>query len=344
MSEHTVLIVGAGLAGSLLAWRLQQHGTPVHLIHTPTFHPASRVAAGLINPVTGQRLVLQEHAEQFLKAAHGCYRQLSRDFGIPFLFEKKIQRGLNSERLKAAWRKRQSDEAYTPYLCPVPERDDLLLQHHTGYLDTHTLLDALIHHFQRQHALSETPLAYHDLHHATSSIQWRNIKASRIVFCEGWRGQHNPWFQHLPFQPAKGDILDLHTSTPHPHCMIHQGEWLLPMHNGRLRLGATYDTQPPWDETPSSDAVQLLLTALQKMPIRLQDVQVIRHESGIRPNTRDKHPFLGFHPLQARIGIFNGFGSKGSLLIPWYAEQMAQHIMHHHPLPQEANIQRFSCV
>lgn len=81
------------------------------------------------------------------------------------------------------------------------------------------------------------------------------------------------------------------------------------------------------------------------MPIHqnTDDFTLIQHQAGIRSNTMDKQPFLGFHPKAKHIGIFNGFGSKGSLLIPYYAQCMLEHILERKELPQHVDIQRFSC-
>jgi glycine/D-amino acid oxidase-like deaminating enzyme len=54
------LIIGQGLAGSLLSWELLQHGCSIHLIDNQQEN-ASQIAAGLINPVTGMRLVKNNH-------------------------------------------------------------------------------------------------------------------------------------------------------------------------------------------------------------------------------------------------------------------------------------------
>jgi len=337
-----VLIVGAGLSGSLLAWHLLEQGIKTHIVYDPHIQSASRVAAGLINPVTGQRLVLQNNAADLLTTAHQCYHQLSQQFGVPFLFEKEILRLLTRPKEQQAWHKRKADSAYTAYLSEHPKNKHIIIQHQTGYLDTHALLNTLISHFHRLHCLSETPFLHTDLHATDDQIIWQNIAASRIIFCEGWRGQNNPWFQHLPFQPAKGEILDLQSSSTPPNEIIHHGQWLLPMHDGRLRLGATYDNKPPLSEAITQTAKTTLLSTLSSMPIQLNDLTVIGQKAGIRPNTLDKSPFLGFHEKNSRIGIFNGFGSKGSLLIPWYAKVFTQHILNQHPLPKHVDIQRFA--
>jgi len=66
------------------------------------------------------------------------------------------------------------------------------------------------------------------------------------------------------------------------------------------------------------------------------------HQAGIRPGSRDKHPFIGWHPAHTMLGIFNGFGSRGSLLVPWYAEAFSHAITKNAPIPEQADIRRFA--
>jgi len=342
--DKPILIVGAGLAGSLLAWRFMQANHPVQLIHQPRMTSASRVAAGIINPVTGQRLVLQAQIQNLLHAALHLYAELADFFHINFFFAKPILRSLNHERLQQAWQKRQTDPAYQAYLSPMPDDGQTIKQHHTGYLDTHALLDALHTYFQQHHCIIESDFSYKNLDIQEKSITWQGRSFSQVIFCEGWRAQNNPWFNYLPFQPAKGDILTFHTTQTLPKSIIHQGKWLLPLTNGRFRLGASYDNQQPLHEKPSPHAKEELLQALSHMPIDRNNITLTEHQSGIRPNTLDKQPFLGTHPKHKNIAIFNGFGSKGSLLIPHYSACMLASIQHKQALPKEADIQRYPCV
>ncbi|MBS1662348.1 MAG: FAD-dependent monooxygenase, partial [Bacteroidetes bacterium] len=52
-----VLIIGQGICGTFLAHELERAGLSYLLIDEVRPFSASRVAAGLINPVTGRRLV-----------------------------------------------------------------------------------------------------------------------------------------------------------------------------------------------------------------------------------------------------------------------------------------------
>lgn len=59
MHSHTkALIIGQGLAGTALAWQLCQQGVPFILVDEHLPDSSSKVAAGLITPITGMRLNL----------------------------------------------------------------------------------------------------------------------------------------------------------------------------------------------------------------------------------------------------------------------------------------------
>ncbi len=345
--HHTttdVLIVGGGIAACLLAWKLHQQAYKVHIIHHPNIAAASSVAAGLINPVTGQRLVLQAGIEQLLPCAQSLYQSLERHFNTRLYFPCPIWRSFTKEREQQAWSKRQHDPKYTAYLQPHPLHADTLIQQRTAYVDTAQLCRNILNFFSNFGHLHQQRFQHQQCHDDAHGIVYQHIHAKRIIFCEGWRGMHNPYFKHLPFQPAQGEILDIQTDSPHPKHIVHQGTWLIPTHDGRLRLGASYNNKPPFHEQTTPQAATQLLQSLNTMPIQLEAVRIQKQQAGIRPNTRDKQPFIGFLPHHPRIGIFNGFGSKGSLLIPYYAQAMLMHMQQQTPIPKVADIQRFPCA
>ncbi|MCF7821510.1 MAG: FAD-binding oxidoreductase [Mariprofundaceae bacterium] len=344
---YDALIVGAGLAGSTLAYRLTLAGRNVLLVSDPSIPSASRTAAGLINPVTGQRLVLQEGAEALLASAKHFYRGIEARFGVSILHECEMLRILCSEKEKQAWENRTGDPAYNAYIDhELYDHPDIntgyggFFQHHTWYLDTNTILDTLHQWFREQEILIEAPLSYGDITIESDNIQWQTVQADKIIFCEGWRGEKNPWFDWLPFQPAKGEILTLSSDAPIPTYMINRGKWLLPTSEGVFKLGATYE-RGELNETATEDAKQELLDVLEHIFPGRPVTRVTNHMAGVRPGTRDKQPFIGIHPEHARLGIFNGFGSKGSLMIPWHAEAFTCHLIDGAPLPAQADIRRW---
>jgi glycine/D-amino acid oxidase-like deaminating enzyme len=66
--------------------------------------------------------------------------------------------------------------------------------------------------------------------------------------------------------------------------------------------------------------------------------------SGIRQVTKDRNAVLGASPACSKYYIFNGLGSKGGLLAPYWAAQLAAHLLDGAPLEPEADIRRFSAA
>ena len=69
--------------------------------------------------------------------------------------------------------------------------------------------------------------------------------------------------------------------------------------------------------------------------------QVVDHIAAVRPANIQRRPFVGMHPTFKNMGIFNGMGTKGCSLAPYFAEQMTAHILHQTPIDNEATIDRF---
>jgi len=150
----------------------------------------------------------------------------------------------------------------------------------------------------------------------------------------------NPLFSWLPLQPAHGEIITCNTEQTLPDAIINKGKWLLPISQNTCRIGATFDTKI---STPNLSEIskQQLLAFAEGVFSKKYDFHVVEHQAGVRPTTLDKQPFIGFHPRHNNIAIFNGFGSRGSLLIPWYSQSFSQTLINNTPIPKEASIHRF---
>lgn len=343
------LIVGQGLAGSLLAWRLLQHGQRVLVVDNGNPHSATRVAAGLVNPVTGQRLVKQAQAESLLAAARTLYGALAEQFGQDFFHHKPLLRVIQSPKERVGWEKRRADPAYAEFLgecfqagksgANIHDPLGSFEQRQTGYLATRPLLDSLRAYFQSRGSYRRAMLDPQRLVPGENGVEWDDVRARKIIFCEGYRSINNPWFAWLPAQPAKGEILTLRLDGEPPPQIIKGKCWLLPMADGRCKLGATY-SWAPIDEQPTTQAQQWLLEQLSTLMDPAPGYRDLEAAAGVRPGTRDKLPWLGLHPAHPQLGIMNGFGSKGSMLVPYYSECMVRFLLEGAELPPEADIQR----
>ncbi len=341
------LIIGQGLAGSLLAWELNQRGQRVIVVDNGNTS-ASQVAAGLINPITGIRLVKNPDIDFLLPAAKKYYQDLSIFFNQDFLIEKPMLRLLRTQQENQYCKKRLTDPNYRAYLSGLkPAIADLNLitpygileQKQTGFLKIKPLLSKIKNYLQQTHQYLTTVFNYRDLTIQTNNFQWQNIKASRIIFCEGYQAQNNPWFSWLPFNLAKGEILTLDSPTCIPEFILNYGFWVIPTGNHKFRTGATFDRDNIDTKTTIQARNTLIQSLNQYVPVFLTN-HIINHQAQIRPATIDRQPFLGNHPKRPELLIFNGFGAKGSLLIPWFVRQFSDHLINSSPLPEKTNIDR----
>ncbi|OGT21004.1 MAG: hypothetical protein A2V90_08630 [Gammaproteobacteria bacterium RBG_16_57_12] len=343
-----LLIVGQGLAGSLLAWHLLQRGRKILVIDDRHASSASIAAAGLLVPVTGKRLVLDPQAALLLAEAMRLYQEFQEQFGQAFYVAKPMVRLMQGEQDAATYARRHGDIHYQPYLgerlnldaydLHAPEGGFVIRQ--TGYLAIRPLLESLRQYLIDRDSYRDAHLEGRELQAESAGIRWQDVRARRVIFCDGYQARTNPWFDWLPFQPAKGEILTVQCPHKLPDMIINAGSWLLPLGAQQYRFGATYE----WDvldEQPTEQGKQRLLQSLQTLLKNNSPCQVLDQVAGVRPGTLDKQPFIGLHPGQPQLGIFNGFGSRGSLQIPLYARIFAEYLCGAGQLPQAVDVRRY---
>jgi len=345
------LIVGQGLAGSLLAWTLLQHKKSVLLVDDGYTHSASRVAAGIVNPLGSRRLVAPSDVEECWSSAVATYAELGRQFQQQFFVPKPLVRFFNDVADIDRYQQRMRQTAYQQLLGTrfgadqsghsVEDHHGGFLQVQAGHLDIAALLTALQSYFRQQNILQSKNFDYADIQLEQGMVWWQQQAFKRIIFCEGARAIHNPWFRWLPFQLSKGETITVKPGLIAPNVMFHRGHWILPINEQHMKIGATYEWQ--WsNDQPSQEATQQLLAFTRQL---LGDVclEVVDKNAGIRPTTRDKQAFIGTHPEIATLHIFNGFGSRGSLVIPYYSKLFTQSLLEPSEscLPEYIDIYRF---
>jgi glycine oxidase len=349
-NTHDYLIVGQGLAGSLLARELAAHGLRILLIDDHHRSSSSCVAGGLINPVTGKRLTLQPGIDYLLPTAQRRYRELEQEAGRQFFIPLPMLRIFQDADERGYFDRRIEDPAYAPYMQPLLAEDLLrdvhapfggCIQTGCGFVRLAELLDWMREDFLARNQFVQADYDHDELTVGHRRVEWHDCSAPTIIFCEGYRGAFNPWFSDLPFQLAKGEILDGALDGPlHPRGhIINAGRWLLPDDEGHYRFGATMD----WDTIdtrPTEAGRHSLHTAFHERFPNFK-LSISGHSAGVRPATTDRHPFIGCNSDNPAVAIFNGFGAKGSLLIPWYARQFANHLVNGEPLDPAADIRRY---
>ena len=344
------LIIGLGLAGSSLAWLLEQHGQSFVVVDDVTESSASRIAAGVINPVAGQRLVKHPKTEIFLAAARAFYAGAADFFKQPFYFERPMIRLFSSAQERKIWAEKKANPAYSldfgetfdaQRVWPVSgNRDGGYHQHNCGYLDARRLLDAMKAHFRATNRLIETEFRWDQLTPDANGMVWNGARVGAVISCEGFRAKSNPYFSWLPLQLSKGEIITMESTADLPEWIVNQGKTLVPLDRRIFKFGATYERRT-LDNMPSAIARDALFAKVRELLPAATRLQCLKQEAGIRSGSLDKNPFAGLHPTYPRLGIFNGFGSKGVLTIPYYAECFVQFLLHGKDLPAEICIDRY---
>ena len=345
------LIIGQGLAGSLLAWELIHRGQTVMVIDDGLKHSASKVAAGLINPLPGKRFNRPPETQLWLDHAHALYADIQKISCNHYFHSIDMLRLLHLDEQHRFMERQLALPDSHHFIDQILDKDELdknihaplggFMQKQTGYLDIPVLLDDLREWLITQNAYQQTSMNYSDIAIEDHGITLNDLHATDIIFCEGYGLRNNPWFQHLPLQPDKGEFFTLKTKAPLTEHIINSAHWILPTHDGNYRFGATHEHEQ-LDEQATEGARAQLQQGLDNLFKSLPDDLTIEQSAGVRPATSDRKPFIGTHPVDEKLKLFNGFGARGSLTIPWHAEHFVNHLLDQQPLNSDVDIARYA--
>jgi glycine oxidase len=339
------IIAGQGLAGSILALELERLGADVILVDPGRENTCSRVAGGLITPITGIRLVVTAGYPEFFSYATGFYRRWEHVWHASFYHETEMVRLWKTPEEGRIWQKKKLNPEYNRLVLATDEEMNLCPQSfhrpHGGIamqgarLDTRAFLDAARLHWEGTGKMIRDSVGPEDLAWQNGKLHWKDVTAKGVIFCTGAATAQLPWFQWAPWRNASGDILTLNVEKWTESRVINGGSWLLPLGGTRVLAGATHDDKNPSDEPRPEGRAELERRIRQflQLPYSVTD-----HVSAIRPIFHGTRILMGRHPAHDGLLIFNGLASKGVLKAPWYATIFAEHLCEGKPLPAENDI------
>lgn len=342
------LIVGQGISGTMLSWFLHKAGKSFIILDESKGDTSSKVAAGIINPVTGRRFVRSWMIEELLPFARKTYDELQTFLQVHFVRHLDMIRFFPNAEGRDLFATRITED--DTYLHPYPEQNDFnpFFNYHYGCGQVRPAfcvdLGVLMAAWRQQlgNAVRNQRFDPVGLKEANDHIVYEDITAEKIIFCEGAMGEANPWFGLLPFSANKGEALMVECPGLIDKHIFKQHHLLAPlMQPGLFWVGSTYQNR--FTDAQPTEEFRVKTEAYLKEWIKLP-FTVVDHKAAIRPATVERRPFIGMHPQHPAIGICNGMGTKGTSLAPYFARQLVQHLVHGAPLTPEADIRRFERI
>lgn len=345
-----VIIVGQGLAGSALAWELLQRGRRVMVFDEPDMNRASKISAGICNPITGKVMGKTYLAEKLFPFLNAFYPAAEKTLHRSFFHPLPLYRPFFSLVEQQEWMVRAVAPEIQPFVSEV--RDSPLLPgmmnnpfgglviSQSGYLDVDGWVSAVREALMEQEACRVEHFDEQQLE-IGDTITYRDLLASRIVFCNGLSATKSKWFGWLPLRALKGETITVRMAFDKSR-IISRGVYIVPgRQDNTWIVGSTYQ-HIPFEEQPTEEAQTQLtgrLTKLISVPF-----EVVHQDWGIRPTVTDRRPLIGHHPAHGNVIIFNGMGTKGVSLTPYFAKMLVDEMDNGPSLPGEVNILRFKSL
>jgi glycine/D-amino acid oxidase-like deaminating enzyme len=343
------LLIGQGICGTFLSWYLHKAGLSCVVIDEQQPNTASVTAAGIINPITGRRMVKTWLIDDIMPFAHKAYAEIGADLQITAIEQKNIVDFFPTPQMRHAFLDRYATDQQ---FLSLPQNENSWREYFAydfGYgmidpcflVNLPQLLPAYRAVIKSRGDLLEQKFEHEQLKISPEGIEYDSIFARAIIFCDGVGSFSNPWFQNLPFAPNKGEMLLINApGIPSTH-IFKRGINLVPWQENIFWVGSSYEWE--FDNDQPTTLFRERMEAALRSWLKV-DFTIIDHRASQRPATLERRPFVGFHPNHPVVGIFNGMGTKGCSLAPYFANQLVQHVQHKTPVHPEADVKRFQRV
>jgi len=341
------IIVGSGIAGVCFAELALQHNKSF-VVYENYSTNSSRIAGGLYNPVILKRFSEVWKAKEQLDFALPFYKKIAARIVTEFDFPIPVYRKFASIEEQNNW----FQAADKPNLNPFLSTEIIHKQYQsissvfgfgevlqTGYVDVAILLDSYIQYLSNSNKFVNESFDYASLEWYDDGVCYKGIKAKNVIFSEGFGMHANPYFNTLPLDGTKGELIIIKAPNLNLDVILKASIFILPIGNDMFKVGATYN----WEDktnTPTEEGKKELVGNLKELIDC--DFEIISHFAGVRPTVKDRRPLVGSHPKYNNLHVLNGLGTRGVMLGPWLAKALFENIEKGTPLDNQINIARFN--
>lgn len=340
------IIVGSGLAGISFAEEALANNKKIVVFDNHSQN-STTVAGGLYNPVVLKRFTEVWKAPEQLQFLDKFYANLEAKLTLRINFQMPVYRKFYSVEEQNNWFIASDKPKLSPFLSThlITKKYQGITApfgfgevKHSGFVDTNLLLTQYQNYLRNTGLLKEEEFDYSSLAIMLDSIAYKGIEAKQILFAEGFGLHQNPFFNCLPLDGTKGELLLIKAPDLKLDVIVNTSIFILPLGDGFFKVGATYN----WEDK----TIQITEEGKKELIEKLEEVltcdyEIVAQLAGIRPTVKDRRPLVGVHPNCNKMYVLNGLGTRGVMIGPYLAHQLFQHIEYNQPIDPEADIKRF---
>ncbi len=317
-----VIIVGQGIAGSIAAYKLLKQGKRIVVFQDGDMYKSSSVAPGMFNALVLKRFTLCWNATEFLPVMYDFYSKMEEDLQVKLVHHFPIYRLFHDEKEVETWLEKTDHPVLSQYMDTeiLPVSNPSISKKigfgrvkQTGRVDVKSIIKYTADLIHEQANIRAELFNFDDLVIEDGKVRYGDLEADKVIFSEGFGMVHNPYFNYLPLDGTKGELITIKSPELQLEKALKGGIFIMPLGDDLYRVGATFD----WKEKDcdiTDKGKQWLLDRLQ--PIINAPFEIVEHEAGMRPTVNDRRPLIGQHPIHPELYVLNGFGTRGILMGP----------------------------
>lgn len=340
------IIVGLGLAGFAFVRELEKNDKSF-IVFEDESQRSSMVAGGMYNPVILKRFTPVWNAVEQLELALPFYKELEDDFKKVYHYSVDICRIFKSIEEQNNWFLACDKPKLSKFMIPKVFNDKINgikmnfgfgKLSNTGRIDTKLLLEDFRNYLKSKKLLLRESFNYNQLKVRNSAIEYQDITSNKVVFCEGFGLKKNPFFNYLPMQEAKGELLIIKAPKLKIDYLIKAAIFIMPLGNDLYKIGSTFNWKDKTTQPSKSGKEELInkLSTVLDTPY-----EIIDHIAGIRPTVKDRRPLVGKHPKIDNMAVLNGLGTRGVMIAPMAAKALYNNLENGIAISSEITIDRF---
>lgn len=337
------IIIGQGLAGTVFTHELSKK-TSNFLVIDGEKHTASFAAAGIINPITGRNFVKSWLIDELLPIAIHTYHEFEKKLNTSIINTLDIVRTVNTVKEENDWLARSMDLEYMAYIGSLFESENLNKWFNESCKYSKTIQGYKVN-------LQQLILSYRELLKSQNKylnhqilndgiqinediITVNGMQCKNIVFCQGYQAVDNLFCSNIAFKFSKGHSIIFKCDLPIDFNYKDQF-YITPLGDNFFWTGVGNE----WDNVNYNIDAEKIESIKQDIESKLnQKIEIITTRSGIRPTMVRRKPLVDRHPFHKNIYVFNGLGTKGTSLAPYFAKKLINLIFDEKQIPKALKV------